>query len=636
MTRKNFRGTARANWCACLTGGFAITGLALATLPSFRPIQDQSPETRKSTQNPVRPTGKLGQDIFLAIDHRDVTALQALLKAGGDPNSRNGLGFAPLYIAAASHQPDAVDALLKAGAKPDLASTYGTPLMFACATNNVPDAMRFLSLGANPKYQRTDGLSPLMEAAHADSLPLVQELMNRKVDVNAQDDGGYSALTIAARDGSLDVASALVAGGANLEVADENRQTPLMTAAMTGHADVVKMLIDKGAKVNAVDASGRSALVLTASYGDYPDVIHALLDAKADAGAKDKQGHTAGQLATARGFGQSAAILTGAPSKAEPMPTRTAREAVALSLNAIQASTKQFAEGAPCVSCHQEGLGRMVTGEAMAKGFKLDSSVQSTEQTKVLGMLMGLKPLNEGALHDPEVMKQIPLIEINEVSTSFTWILSGLIDQKQPASDATAAMTMVLARQQSPDGCWTFSLPRTPMQSSYFTFTALSVRAMNAYGPKADSAEIAQRLGKARQWFVAAPAKDSEDRASKLLGLKWTDADAKALDQAAADVVADQRADGGWSQMPNQQSDAYATGQALYALRVGGMAANNPVYKKGVRFLLLTQDSDGSWFVNKRAIPANNYFDAGFPHGESQFSSFNGTCWATLALLGAV
>lgn len=279
----------------------------------------------------------------------------------------------------------------------------------------------------------------------------------------------------------------------------------------------------------------------------------------------------------------------------------------------------------------------MVTGEAMGKGFKLDAGVQSTEQAKVMGMLMGLKPLNEGALKSPEVMKQIPLIEINEVTTAFSWVLSGLASQNQPASEATAAMTMVLARQQSPDGCWTFSLPRVPMQSSFFTFSALAARAMATYGPKADAAEIGERLGKARQWFLTAPAKSSEDRASKLLGLKWTGADPKSKEQAAADIVADQRPDGGWSQLPNQQSDAYATGQALYALRVGGgMAADDPAYKKGVRFLLLTQDSDGSWFVSKRALPANNYFDAGFPHGESQYSSFNGTCWATLALLGAV
>jgi hypothetical protein len=108
------------------------------------------------------------------------------------------------------------------------------------------------------------------------------------------------------------------------------------------------------------------------------------------------------------------------------------------------------------------------------------------------------------------------------------------------------------------------------------------------------------------------------------------------LHGAAAEILADQRPDGGWAQAPGSQSDAYATGQALYALRVGGgVKASNPAWRRGMRFLLRTQDADGSWFVNKRAVPANNYFSTGFPHGESQYASFNGTCWALLALLKA-
>ena len=68
----------------------------------------------------------------------------------------------------------------------------------------------------------------------------------------------------------------------------------------------------------------------------------------------------------------------------------------------------------------------------------------------------------------------------------------------------------------------------------------------------------------------------------------------------------------------------------------GGLPVTDPVYQRGVQFLLRTQEGDGSWFVNKRAIPVNNYFDAAFPHGESQFASFNGTCWATMALLQTI
>ena len=85
--------------------------------------------------------------------------------------------------------------------------------------------------------------------------------------------------------------------------------------------------------------------------------------------------------------------------------------------------------------------------------------------------------------------------------------------------------------------------------------------------------------------------------------------------------------------MPASRSDAYATGLAIYALRQGGISANDSAVQKGVNFLLRTQDEDGSWYVNKRAAAANTYFDSGFPHGESQFISFGATCWAAMALM---
>jgi hypothetical protein len=198
-------------------------------------------------------------------------------------------------------------------------------------------------------------------------------------------------------------------------------------------------------------------------------------------------------------------------------------------------------------------------------------------------------------------------------------------------------MALVLARQQNKAGFWSFSLPRVPMQSSFFTFTALSIRSLSTYAPKANKAEIADRIKRAKGWLLNAPAKTSEDRASRLMGLVWSGATKKEMQKAIQAVRADQRPDGGWSQLPNMPSDAYATGQAMYALRLsGGMSARDAAYQRGVQYLVRTQDEDGSWFVNKRAIPANNYFDAGFPHGESQYASFNGTCWATLALLETI
>ncbi len=230
-------------------------------------------------------------------------------------------------------------------------------------------------------------------------------------------------------------------------------------------------------------------------------------------------------------------------------------------------------------------------------------------------------------------MKQLPLIEINEISVTDVWMFAGMAAQNERPTAASDAMAMVLARQQSPDGSWTFSGPRVPMESSFVSLTAMAVRGLELYGPKSHATEVAERIGRARAWLLQAAPTNSEDRASRLLGLKWTGAGPQDTQNAADAILKDQHPDGGWAQLPGMQSDAYATGQALYALHVGGgIPVTGPAYKTAVKYLLRTQDRDGSWFVNKRAAFRNNHFDAGFPHGKSLFASFNGTCWAMMAL----
>ena len=50
-------------------------------------------------------------------------------------------------------------------------------------------------------------------------------------------------------------------------------------------------------------------------------------------------------------------------------------------------------------------------------------------------------------------------------------------------------------------------------------------------------------------------------------------------------------------------SDAWATGQALYALAHLGRAADREAILGGQAFLIKTQRDDGSWFVKTRAFP---------------------------------
>jgi len=119
----------------------------------------------------------------------------------------------------------------------------------------------------------------------------------------------------------------------------------------------------------------------------------------------------------------------------------------------------------------------------------------------------------------------------------------------------------------------------------------------------------------------------------RLFGLTWARASDAIRQSAVRDLVATQQPDGGWAQLPSLQSDAYATGEALVALREAGVLPNDAAYRKGVQFLLTRQLTDGSWFVRTRSHPTQIYFESGFPHGANQYISAAATNWATLALI---
>ena len=102
---------------------------------------------------------------------------------------------------------------------------------------------------------------------------------------------------------------------------------------------------------------------------------------------------------------------------------------------------------------------------------------------------------------------------------------------------------------------------------------------------------------------------------------------------ATQELLQAQRPDGGWAQLPDMESDAYATGSALVALhQAGGLAVDDRAYRRGLGYLLSTQRDDGSWHVVSRSKPFQTYFESGYPHGKDQFISIAAGGWATTAL----
>ena len=66
--------------------------------------------------------------------------------------------------------------------------------------------------------------------------------------------------------------------------------------------------------------------------------------------------------------------------------------------------------------------------------------------------------------------------------------------------------------------------------------------------------------------------------------------------------------------------------------QAGGLATDDPAYRRGVAFLLRTQKDDGTWFVASRSKPFQPYFESGFPYGKDQFIAVAASGWAAAAL----
>ena len=161
----------------------------------------------------------------------------------------------------------------------------------------------------------------------------------------------------------------------------------------------------------------------------------------------------------------------------------------------------------------------------------------------------------------------------------------------------------------------------------------MTLNALKVYSPEAERADTKKRLALAARWLEAGKPLNSQERAFHLLGLKWAGGNDGVIEHGIKLLAATQRPDGGFPQLPTMGSDAYATGQALYALHLaGGMETSNAVYQKGVRYLLRTQAADGSCTSRRAPCHCNPYFESGFPYGQDQWISAAGTSWASMAL----
>ena len=544
----------------------------------------------------------------------DEGALWPDAASGETPPPPVDVGAVRLMHAIRAGDRAATDAQLRG--QPRVAAARGeggaTPLMAAALYGDAQVVKQLLAAGADANAANAAGVTPLMWAAPR--VEIAQPLLEAGADVHARSEDGRSALLIASgSSGAAPAVQLLLDYGANPWPLRATEPSPLREAARIDDLETFRVLLDYGASAKGPGAP--SADFLRSNCFRCAELIGV-----AGQGPLAKVPPTSEARLTAPRYDPGRAARPTAVG-ATLATGNALRDAVTRSLPLLQDIGPAFIKQTGCVSCHHDSVASMAVAAARAHGYAVN---ESTAERHAATIGTYLESWRERALQNVSIAGGVDTIN---------YLLVGLAADGYRPDPATDAQAILLQRRQTADGHWAVGTIRPPIESNDVQVTALSMRALQLFAPPSRRAEFASSVDRARAWLTVARATETEERAFRVLGLHWAAAPHDLVMGAARELLDIQKDDGGWAQLDTMASDAYATGEALVALRESGaVSGGDPAYRRGLDYLLRTQIEDGSWMVETRAVPIQAYFESGFPYGVNQWISAAATGWATTAL----
>ncbi|HUR47096.1 MAG TPA: ankyrin repeat domain-containing protein [Candidatus Saccharimonadales bacterium] len=578
----------------------------------------------------VNATNKAGASALMRAAH-DAQKVRYLVDHGADINARSALGNSAIIMAARpwnSHA--AVEYLLAHGANAAATNYSGASALMAAAAGgdektvrlllkhgaivngqSVPDPVSFVLGGAR---------SPLMWASFRGDVAIMDLLIKSGADVNGEGMFG-TPLSQAAWADRVSAAKLLIARGANVKQANHmDGYTPLHWAASSEEKDpsLVQLLLKHGADANLgggehVDAFEvpQTPLMLARHRGETP-VLKTLLQAGATNETPDRVRKN----------------LPRARENVEAIDSVILHTALGLAIAPLQQTSLESKKAflshpsrQDCVSCHQQLLPMAAIGTAKKQHVALNQEAERELIKMVMpGELKNIEADWQAVFHpDPAHTKGYSLL--------------AYAGENLPANDYSDSWVHHLSVIQGRDGQWFNNMPRPPIQSGDVSATALAIHALQKYPLPGRKAEFAAKVERARKWLWTQQPGNTEAATFRLMGLAWAGESPNKLQPIAKALLRQQQVDGGWAQLSTLKTDAYATGQALYALKISGCAdISRSAIESGTRYLLNTQLEDGTWYVHRRAFPFQPTMKSGFPHGKDSWISATATSWAVLAL----
>jgi ankyrin repeat protein len=196
---------------------------------------------------------RLNHALIAAIQHDDMPAALAALRAGADPNSRDDDSPSLTFWQSLRRL---FTGLRKHDSSPTLQP--GDTALILALDNETLDEF-------TPKPVRA---------------PLIQALVAREAEVNVREDDGDedTCLMLAIIKEPADTVRTILVKGAEVNVRDKEGDTALFYAACNDRPDIVKLFLDRGADVNARNNNGETALSAAKTNG-YQDIVRILKQA---------------------------------------------------------------------------------------------------------------------------------------------------------------------------------------------------------------------------------------------------------------------------------------------------------------------------------------------------------------------
>lgn len=268
----------------------------------------------------------LGEDLISAVRYQMVERVDAMLRAGADPNAGVARAGSPageatvLGEAAVAHGSASAltHLLLSHGAEVDGRDAKGrTPLWRAAERGQVRAARALIAAGADLQAA-VDGKG-VLDVAFGRSVPLLEELVDRGARALAPPSDNL--VCSAAGNGDLRQLGLLLRAGGSPDAFD-SRMPALLRAVSGGHVDAVALLLSAGADPNARRKvhSGEGSTPKadgTALAAAERESLPLLLSAGADPNFAAEDGQAALMVAAAQGKAWKVKALLAAGARAD-------------------------------------------------------------------------------------------------------------------------------------------------------------------------------------------------------------------------------------------------------------------------------------------------------------------------------